>query len=462
MKRFDGIRLSMCFWMLGLAVFLLFVPKGVQAQWKVTLGAQSTDAANQVMAFLPNEIWIDAGDSLTWTSDTGEAHTVTFLQQPETPATPGNFPTTALTRPNFQATGPGSLFGCAGGNQGGATPTTPTGFMYTGTGCVNSGLICVDSLQPNGQPDDACPLSSYAVTFENPGDYKLVCLIHSDMTGVVHVLPASTPYPHDQNFYNDQALSQAQALLNSAVRPVVPAGQVISAGVLMATGGGKQYLAVMRFFPQTITVNVGDTVQWENDSPDEPHTVTFVPTGGTEPPAPATPGGTADPHNSSVDGTIPNAVGCGVTGATCFNSGLIGPANQDQLGLPQTPTGVTRSRITFTAAGVYNYYCILHDDLGMVGKVIVLGNSPLAVTPGPLPNGTVGQPYSQQLVATGGTPPYTWKAIGGAIPQGFTLSASGLLSGTTAFTFANNFYVQVSDSGGKTVTPGGDYSLVIH
>jgi len=473
MKR--ALLFSKSGWMLVLVLLLLFVPKAVQATtWEVALGAQSSDASRQAMAFLPNEIFIDAGDSVTWTSDTGEAHTVTFLQQPEAPATPGSFPTTAVTRPNFQATGPGSLFGCAGGNQGGTAPTTPAGIpmlspgstasiSYAGTGCVNSGPMCVDSLQPDGKPDDACHLSSYTVTFENTGDYKLVCLIHSDMTGVVHVAAPSTTYPHDQSFYNNQGLNEAQTLLNTLpTPPVVPADQVLMTSVLSATGGGKQYLALMRFFPQTITVNVGDTVQWTNDGADEPHTVTFLPAGGTEPPAPVTPGGIADPHYSSVDGTIPNAVGCGVAGATCFNSGLIGPANQDQQGLPQTPTGVQRARVTFTAAGVYNYYCILHDELGMLGQVIVLGNTPLTVTPGPLPDGTVGEPYSQQLVATGGTPPYTWTAEGGAIPAGFTLSAGGLLSGTTAYTFANNFYVRVTDSGGNSVTPSGYYSLAVH
>jgi len=217
----------------------------------------------------------------------------------------------------------------------------------------------------------------------------------------------------------------------------------------------------MRFFPQTITVNQGATVVFENDGSSEPHTVTILPPGGTEPPPPVLTGATPDPNNSSVDGPVPNVVGCGVAGATCFSSGLIGPANQDQTGLPQTPIGVTRAMITFNTAGVYNYYCILHDELGMLGEVIVLGNTPLTVTPVPLPNGTVGTFYSQQLVATGGTPPYTWQAIGGAIPPGFTLSASGLLSGMTNNGFWNNFYVKVSDSGGKSVVPNGYYSLHI-
>jgi plastocyanin len=40
--------------------------------------------------------------------------------------------------------------------------------------------------------------------------------------------------------------------------------------------------------------------------------------------------------------------------------------------LAQAPLGVTRFRVTFTYPGIFNYICALHDELGMVGKVIVL------------------------------------------------------------------------------------------
>ena len=53
------------------------------------------------------------------------------------------------------------------------------------------------------------------------------------------------------------------------------------------------------------------------------------------------------------------------------NSGLLALASQDRSGLPETPLGVTRFRVTFTAPGTYEYICSLHDNLGMVGTVIV-------------------------------------------------------------------------------------------
>jgi hypothetical protein len=59
-------------------------------------------------------------------------------------------------------------------------------------------------------------------------------------------------------------------------------------------------------------------------------------------------------------------------------------------------------------------------------------SGPLQITTTSLPDGTVGQPYSFALQATGGNPPYTWwYAKGGDLPRGFHFSTAGVLSGTT-------------------------------
>jgi plastocyanin len=54
------------------------------------------------------------------------------------------------------------------------------------------------------------------------------------------------------------------------------------------------------------------------------------------------------------------------------NSGFLGVLGQETVGAPETPLEVTRFRVTFTAQGVFNYFCALHDDLGMKGTVVVL------------------------------------------------------------------------------------------
>src|ERR1035438_4749671 len=61
-----------------LALVLSCVPQ-LRAQWTAVVGAQSLDQARQALAFLPNEMWIHAGDNITLTVVTNEPHTVTFL-----------------------------------------------------------------------------------------------------------------------------------------------------------------------------------------------------------------------------------------------------------------------------------------------------------------------------------------------------------------------------------------------
>ena len=49
--------------------------------WKLPVGAQSTAKGRQVLAFLPNEIWIELNDSITWTFASDEIHTVLSMIQ---------------------------------------------------------------------------------------------------------------------------------------------------------------------------------------------------------------------------------------------------------------------------------------------------------------------------------------------------------------------------------------------
>jgi hypothetical protein len=60
------------------------------------------------------------------------------------------------------------------------------------------------------------------------------------------------------------------------------------------------------------------------------------------------------------------------------------------------------------------------------------GVTSLAVTTtSPLPGGTIGVPYSDQLTAAGGAPPYTWSIQSGSLPVGLILaSGSGGSSGS--------------------------------
>ncbi|RMG04606.1 MAG: hypothetical protein D6726_03050, partial [Nitrospirae bacterium] len=73
--------------------------------------------------------------------------------------------------------------------------------------------------------------------------------------------------------------------------------------------------------------------------------------------------------------------------------------------------------------------------------------------PSVLPGGTVGVPYSVSLLSSGGTPPVSFKVVGGTLPPGMVLSSSGILSGTPSGEGVYSFTVRGTDScpqGGKT------------
>ena len=310
--------------------------------WQATAGAQSPDKGRQALAFLPNEIWIHAGDTITWTLATDEPHSVTFLK-------PGQ------VRPSFTA-------GCPG--------TTPDGSAFDGLVCVNSGRITTVG-------------TTYTVTFPIPGNYRLVCLIHTNMTGLVHVLPSSEPLPHDRGFYDDQAarerldlLSDHDAQPNSGEEEENGLMEkhkiVVGTGELVSTPGGIQSVSLMRFMQPTITIHAGETVEW--DSADvSGHTITF----GQEPPN-VTP---QTPPSANVFGD-PDGARHAIINSTSdsVHSGFIAQAGHERSGVPQAPApvaqaqppvGVTRFRVTFMTPGTYPYICAFHDGLGMTGQVIV-------------------------------------------------------------------------------------------
>jgi len=310
---------------LFLAVLVLF-PELLLAQWNATIGAQSDDLGRQALAFLPNEIWIHAGESITWTMAVNEGHTVTFL-------------TSGQIRPPFTVECPGF-----------SAPSA----SFDGSACVTSGLLF--------QRD------KFTVVFPVAGNFKLVCLVHSDMTGTIHVLDPSQSLPHDQAFYDREAQRESADLLRVEVtgpmnhhhhlENTVIAGH----GDTVATGGGSDSFSLMRFSDPEITVHAGDTIEWTNDDPTVAHTITFGPE----------PQDLVDPSSNvtvDADGARHGVLN---SPSDAVHSGFIQAAPQDRTGLAQTPSGVTRFRITFSKPGIYPYICSLHEVLGMKGSVVVL------------------------------------------------------------------------------------------
>lgn len=68
----------------------------------------------------------------------------------------------------------------------------------------------------------------------------------------------------------------------------------------------------------------------------------------------------------------------------------------------------------------------------------------------PLNSASIGQPYNLLVAASGGTPPYGWTLVGGALPEGIQLNTNGLISGSPQVTGAFNFIFKVTDFFGAT------------
>lgn len=84
---------------------------------------------------------------------------------------------------------------------------------------------------------------------------------------------------------------------------------------------------------------------------------------------------------------------------------------------------------------------------------ITIVNPTLALAPaaGPLPDGTVGNGYSQMLSASGGTAPYSFAVSGGSLPPGLTIGpGSNLIAGMPATAGTYSFAITATDAGGAT------------
>jgi plastocyanin len=139
-------------------------------------------------------------------------------------------------------------------------------------------------------------------------------------------IPPQTPPPsRPLSFPPVTADTPPQAL------PPLPPSPV--ATDLKTASAAKVQMEGMRFVPATLRIRAGETVYWENSS-GEHHTVT------------------ADPAKAgdAANVLLPE-------GAQPFDSGRIAPGSSFQH--------------TFHTPGRYIYFCQPHEEMGMVGEVIV-------------------------------------------------------------------------------------------
>jgi hypothetical protein len=101
------------------------------------------------------------------------------------------------------------------------------------------------------------------------------------------------------------------------------------------------------------------------------------------------------------------------------------------------------------------------DTLWPAGASAVLGPRAVpAVATASLPDGKVGNAYSQTLVASGGIAPYLW--VAGPLPPGLTLSQDGTLSGTPTAAGTYTLSLSVVDHAASPQAADASLHVVIH
>ncbi len=126
------------------------------------------------------------------------------------------------------------------------------------------------------------------------------------------------------------------------------------------------------------------------------------------------------------------------------------------------PTGLSLNPATGaitgtpTAYGTFTFTAQVVDSRGNAAgttstSCTIVISPPTLVLTCPAATGTVGVPYSSNLVATGGVPPYTFSITAGSLPTGLTLNpATGAITGTPTAAGSFTFTAQVVDSTGTS------------
>jgi plastocyanin len=314
--------------------------------WRVKVGGFSAEDGIDAQAFFPAEITINAGDGILFDFGPGGFHTVTFLsgQEPPPVLIPDDAAGTPAAEPPRMLLNPDVAFAVGG--------TT-----YDGAGYLNSGI---DILREAGDP--------FVLTFSEPGDYTYVCLPHATvMAARVIVQEAGAPLPYEQADYDAMADEQLTAIIESgredlATNQEATATERAGGTTLweVSAGVGADQARVMRFLPANLEVKAGDTVRWVNRSPGEGHTVSFL--SGEEKPEEFI----VEPRESGPPKLVFNpaelypAGGSEYDGAGFVSSGFFGE-----------PFGPQTYELTFTAPGTFEYVCLPHVPMAMVGTIAV-------------------------------------------------------------------------------------------
>jgi plastocyanin len=306
--------------------------------------ARNAPAQFSPNAFLRTTITIHVGDTVRWRFR--GFHTVTVPVRGRRP------PAFAVASPTAKVSGVldpagqpfwfNGVLPTIGLNPQVAAPTRGT--TYTGSRFRNSGL-------PSGNNPQ------YRLRFPRAGTFTYYCAVHPGMRGRVRVVSSRRRIPTER-----QNAAAATAELNSLARQARQAAAAPAKGPLTVDLGrapaGRRF-TINAFFPSTINVKVGQTVQFTmaGQNQNEIHTITlgplsrqqvpFVDNQGNVNPEAAYP---SDPPNAFPPYTGANH------GVGFLNAGL---HDNDAA----TTTIPNSGAVTFAAAGTFQLKCLVHDGM---------------------------------------------------------------------------------------------------
>jgi plastocyanin len=342
---------------------LLAVPAGASAATKVVtmglpLNAQKTfnqKLGADVNDFFPHGITVRAGDKVRFVP-TG-FHTVNLPKRGGGPL--------AFLAPNGTASGVTDAAGAAYWFNGQPTlgfnpplvtkPGFGKSFKYNGSKQVESGLPLSNKPKP------------MTVAFTKAGSYTYFCDLHPGMKGTVRVLAKSKKAPSAKA---DKKALKAQLARDEKIAKQLAKTKTASGTVDVGVAGAHG-VEVYTFLPGSITVPAGTTLKFQMSKHSfEAHTATTGP-------------GDPEKAPSSFLGKL----------AASFTSPAIDPAATYPSDPPGAPASLTPqshgngfwnsgvmdteaksplppdSSVTFSAAGTYQFYCLIHPF--MHGTVVV-------------------------------------------------------------------------------------------
>ncbi len=216
---------------------------------------------------------------------------------------------------------------------------------------------------------------SFSLTFDTPGTYEYIDLVHPFIKGAIEVVSATAVDVPSQDEIDSQAQERI-ASLTAQLEAIKEAGTTVSnepgrggATVWFVQAGGlgsDTGAELTEFFPKDLTIKEGDTVVWTSESfhnvafhPGRMHPLFMIPKGPSE-------GRPLLTANSEV--VFRSKPSTEFEGTGFWSAGLIGSRPL----APVIPPGGTTFIMTFSKAGVYDYMCAIHRPLGMEGTITVV------------------------------------------------------------------------------------------